>query len=142
MFFVPFYVKFEKVADAETRIMRVIDASSLIPAGRYAFVENFCNDDSCDCRKAMINVIDVDNAKSPSDFLATIGFGWEDADFYSEWLGGDIETGRVMAGSYLESGGRQTNLSGYFLEFWKMVIAQDAAYAARIKKHYDMFKGD
>ena len=136
MHFIPFYVRYKDLAAKETRTITLPASYSGLPAGEYGLLENYCTDDSCDCRKVMINVV---NAKSPREFLATIGYGWESAEFYTEWIGGDKALGKMMVGAYLEPGGIQTKHAQQFLELFKAVALTDD-YVEQLKKHYRMFK--
>lgn len=90
----------------------------------------------------MINVIDV--KKPNSAFLATIDFGWESVEFYTEWLCGDKKIGKQMAGSCLSLYGQQSKYSKDFLDLWKLITEEskkeNKEYVARLKKHYLMFK--
>jgi hypothetical protein len=135
MIFVPFINKFPEVAEQESLIVSILDDGLSIPRGTYCFLESFCDDPKCDCRKVMINVYDI---KNPSQLLATIGFGWEKANYYVKWMHGD-PLGREMVGAYLDSAGRQTENASKFLEMWQKMIL-DEEYLERIKKHYKMVK--
>ena len=73
--------------------------------GAYSLVESYCFDPDCDCRKVMINVM-----SDSSEILGTVGFGWENEDFYIKWLV-DEDLGRQATGAYLEPGGIQTSSS-------------------------------
>ena len=136
MDFIPFYTRYADVAAKETRTMTVISSDFGIPPGEYGLIENYCSDKSCDCRKVMINVVD---AASPQEFLATIGYGWESAAFYTRWIGGNARLGKMMVGAYLEPGCVQTAYSPQFLELFKTAALTDN-YVERIKRHYRMFK--
>lgn len=84
--FAPFYELFPEVARAETRSITVLKAGSALPAGTYGFVEMFCNDERCDCRRAFIQVLaDVSPRLRDNRPMATISFGWEDESFYRKW---------------------------------------------------------
>jgi len=59
-----------------------IKRSPQLPDGEYSFIENYCADSECDCRKTMIQV--VHNEK----LVSVINYGWESATFYESWMGG------------------------------------------------------
>ena len=59
--------------------------SPQLPDGDYTFIDMYCTDPSCDCRKTMIQVMHDDI------HVATINFGWESPEFYQQWMGGDID---------------------------------------------------
>jgi len=50
--------------------------SRQLPDGDYRFVDTYCTDPSCDCRKTMILVYRNDV------HVSTINFGWEPQSFY------------------------------------------------------------
>lgn len=95
----------------------------------------YCLDNSCDCRKVMINVIPV---YKPKEILATIGYGWESVKFYEKWMYGDKEIARELAGEYLELGGQQSKYSQRFLEIFKTTL--DERYKETIVRHYGLWK--
>lgn len=137
MYFIPFVEKFPEIANKETRLIRVLWGGFGIPRGVYCFLESYCAKKNCDCRKVIINVIDV--KRSERGALATIGYGWESAKYYVKWMHGDL-LGKEMAGSYLEVGGQQSEYANKFLARWNKLV-QDRAYVERIKKHYEIWKG-
>ena len=51
-------------------------ASRQLPDGDYRFVDTYCTDPSCDCRKTIILVYRNDV------HVSTINFGWERESFY------------------------------------------------------------
>lgn len=51
------YSKFPKIAEKETRSITIMDNSHGLENGQYGFIELFCTDRTCDCRRAMIKVI-------------------------------------------------------------------------------------
>ena len=107
-----------------------------VSQGSYAFLESYCDDPECDCRKVMINVI---NMKKSDTILATIGYGWESEKFYAEWIG-DKKMGKEITGAYFEAAGVQTKYAGEFLQLWKLMTAQNKEYVNRLKRHYVMWK--
>jgi hypothetical protein len=55
--------------------------SPQLPDGDYTFVDMYCVDPECDCRKTMIHVL------RNGTHVATINFGWESPEFYRKWMG-------------------------------------------------------
>ena len=81
--FAPFRDRFRDLADRETRtITRLQDSASGLPAGQYAFVEMYCDEPGCDCRRVLFTVMDTASGCCE----AVINFGWEDASFYAAWM--------------------------------------------------------
>ena len=121
-----------ELANTETRgIFNFFNSN--FPPGQYYFLESYCNDKKCDCRKVMIMVV---NKNRP---IATIGFGWEGINFYEKWIG-DKETAKIMKGPSLELGGIHSEFANRFLKFFKEKILTDKPYIERIKTHYKIFK--
>ena len=58
-----------------------IKRSPHLPDGEYSFIDMYCTDPECDCRKTMIQV--MHNKK----LVSIINFGWESATFYERWMG-------------------------------------------------------
>ncbi len=129
----PFHNKFPEIAERETRRVILPEGNSL-PAGNYDMVESFCNDKSCDCRRAFINVLYNDEA-----IVATIGFGWESAGFYEKWAH-DKSMVPDLKGPILELGGIATKHSKDALLLFKNFMAHDETFLERLKRHYKRFK--
>jgi len=53
---VPFYTRFRELAFQEMR-NATIQGWEDLPDGEYGFLELYCNDDQCDCRRVLIQVI-------------------------------------------------------------------------------------
>ncbi|WP_430754815.1 SEC-C metal-binding domain-containing protein [Magnetovirga frankeli] len=62
------------------RTVTLVDSQEL-PDGEYSFIDMYCDEPDCDCRKTMIQV--QHNGKP----VAIINFGWESADYYRQWMG-------------------------------------------------------
>src|SRR5258706_5495879 len=122
MEFIPFYSKYRDIALEETRQITVNASDLGVPLGPYDLVESYCIDDTCDCRKVMINLIEVN---PPNRILATIGYGWESLKFYTEWMFGEKKIAKDLAGAYLEPGGFQSQYSQNFLEIFKIRLTDD-----------------
>jgi len=60
-----------------------INQSPQLPDGDYSFIDTYCADPNCDCRKTMIQV--MHNEK----IVSIINYGWESAAFYENWWGDD-----------------------------------------------------
>jgi hypothetical protein len=132
---VPFVLRFPELGEAETRQLHTRNHPGL-PDGTYGFVELFCDDPKCDCRRAMINVY---QHATPLRHLATINYGWESLDFYIKWMHGNIEMARESHGAWLDPLNPQSDYSDELLKQFKLML-EDEAYAARIERHYEIFK--
>ncbi len=55
-----FHSRFPEIAERETRTVTLLDHSDFnLPAAHYSFLEMFCDEPGCDCRKTMIQIIKV-----------------------------------------------------------------------------------
>ena len=64
----------------QVRTVRIMGSDQL-PDGAYQFIDMYCTDPSCDCRKTIIQVFHNEN------HVSTIDFGWESREFYEKWMG-------------------------------------------------------
>ena len=136
MDFVPFYTKFKDLAAKETRSITITAKDLGVPPGEYGLIEYYCTDDTCDCRKVMLQIVE---SIPPHKTLATIGYGWESVEFYTKWMHGDKKLGQQITGAYLEVFGTQSQYAQKFLELVP-ALAFSNEYIERLKRHYKMFK--
>ena len=81
--FVPFHLYFPDFAKKETGTLFVPPATiARLPAGNYGFIELYCDEPGCDCRRVFFHVISERRKK----IEAVIAWGWEDLDFYAKWM--------------------------------------------------------
>lgn len=132
---IPFFSKFPDLAVAETRSVKVRGDDDL-PDGEYGFIEFYCNEPACDCRRVVVSVVSPDPGLTP---LATISFGWESLQFYRDRLG-DLEDAAVLKGPTLDPLHPQTKYAPALLRLFRFVLTDDA-YVERLKRHYQLFKG-
>jgi hypothetical protein len=128
---------FERIGDLafkETRSVTV-PAGSPVPAGEYGFLEYYCTDDNCDCRRVIIRVI---GQRSRDKSWATISDGWENAAFYRKWSPG-MDSAEEWSRPTLDPLNPQSKYAMAFLGFFGQMI-QDKAYVDRLKRHYKMFR--
>ncbi|MBF0585033.1 MAG: SEC-C domain-containing protein [Magnetococcales bacterium] len=137
MDFVHFYKLFQKVAEEETRIVTVFaDSHWGLPADEYGFVEMFCGNKQCDCRRVFFNVMSERQGN-----IATIAFGWEPPEFYARWLPtNDASVIKEMMGPTLNRLSPQSEIAPKVLKLFKDVLLVDADYIDRVKRHYKMMK--
>ena len=131
-----FHSRFGELALRETRVFMIPESSpGQIPAGSYGLFEMFCDEPGCDCWRALIQVREQ---KQPDRVLATFTYGWGTPEFYKRKLGAAFS--EDAAGVHLEAFGEQSAWSDWLLELFRSLIESDADYAARIQRHYKMFK--
>ena len=104
----PFFSRFPELAARETRTVKLLEPFAGLPAGEYGFLDLYCNEPTCDCRRVLFQVCRADR---PNKVLATINYGWESEDFYAKWLHGDRESARELASADLDPLNTQSKLS-------------------------------
>lgn len=132
---IPFYSKCPELAVKETRTVTVRDDDHL-PDGEYGFIEFYCDEPVCDCRRVVVNVM---RRQTPSTVLVTTSFGWESLEFYRGRLG-YLEDAAVAKGRSLDPLNSQTKYAPTVLRLFCFVLTDDA-YVERLKRHYYLFKG-
>lgn len=138
MHFKAFHAEFEKIARRQTRSLSIRGEPG-IPDGDYAFLPMYCKDKTCDCRRTLINVLQVSPEYGPFH-AATISYGWEPLSFYRDWAGAlSEEEIKAFKGPALDVFNTQSPSAPYLLESFKNIVL-DEVYAERIKRQYAMFK--
>lgn len=138
MAYVPFRDYFREVADRETRTITIMpDSGTGLPAGDYGFLEMYCDERGCDCRRVFFYVI----SRFRNEVEAVVAWGWEDLQFYAEWFSYDDPfVVAELKGPVLNPGSPATELAPAILELVRNVLLRDPNYVARIKRHYSMFR--
>lgn len=139
MHYEPFYSLYPKIAEKETRVLTFL-SNEKIPRGSYAIVPAYCNDKTCDCRRALVNIVE-DKPEAINKPLATISYGWEDFDFYENWASylSDEEIAEFK-GPALDRMQPQSEHAPFLLETFVDLIENDADYYQRLQRHYAYFK--
>ncbi|MCP4425349.1 MAG: hypothetical protein GY803_12710 [Chloroflexi bacterium] len=133
--YAPFHEKFPEIAFKETRSFRTFNNPDL-GNDEFGLIELYCDETGCDCRRVMFNVVSQRQEKD----VAVIAFGWESAQFYADWFGGnDPDIIREMQGPELNMMSAQSKLAPALLEAVKEIL-QDKQYVDRLKRHYAMFR--
>ena len=102
---VPFGKRFPELGATETRFVKVLPQPDL-PGGEYSFVEFYCDEPGCDCRRVIIQVLRPETGWSK--VWATIGYGWGERVWTS------IETGSAATTTRLSS--LATDMKGPYLD--------------------------
>ena len=131
----PFMERFSEVGARETRSVTVTRRQDL-PDGEYGFLELYCDEPGCDCRRVMIDVLRPETGWSK--IWATISYGWESLDFYGKWGGAANDTIEIK-GPYLDPLNPQTKYSSALLNLFRFLL-QSPDYVERLKRHYQMFR--
>ena len=125
------------LAEAETRSVTVLDKSHLPPAD-YGFVEMFCNEPGCDCRRVFFTVFSSLTQKPE----AVIAYGWESASFYRKWFKYAVSKDDIaeLMGPVLNMASPQGRHAPAILNLFTEVLLGDTDYIDRIKRHYKLFR--
>jgi hypothetical protein len=51
-----------------------------LPSGEYSFIDTYCTDNTCDCRKTIIQIF------HEKKLVSIVSYGWESPKFYLRWL--------------------------------------------------------
>ncbi|MBI3926884.1 MAG: SEC-C domain-containing protein [Armatimonadetes bacterium] len=119
------------LGDLPTRVVTARHHDDL-PDDDYFFTEAYCSDPACDCRRVQFWVVGA----KPKQILATITYAWESREFYERWQGSQD----VMWGADLEPLGRQSEHAPALLKIFRESVLPSPGYAARIRRHYQLFK--
>jgi len=133
-----FHSLFPEVAERETRTVTVVHRLGFnLPPAQYAFLEMFCDEPGCDCRRVLFSVL----SSLHKDVQAVIAWGWEEKEFYVKWLGdNDPIVIEELKGPALNLASSQSNLAPALLDLFRKVLFQDTPYLERVKRHYAMFR--
>lgn len=134
--FSSFHSRFPEVAETETRTLRFDEDGGL--AKHIGFLELFCDERACDCRRALIH---VSSPELGHVALATLSFGWEPESFYRSWASFPLSDEELhdLKGPALARLAPQSDVADEMLELFTEQL-DDAAYVDRIKRHYAMFR--
>jgi hypothetical protein len=131
----PFMERFPEVGARETRSVTVTQRQDL-PDGEYGFVELYCDEPGCDCRRVMIDVLRPETGWGK--IWATISYGWESLDFYRKG-GGPGNDPIELKGPYLDPLNPQSKYSAALLNLFRFLV-QSPDYVERLQRHYQMFR--
>lgn len=101
-----------------------------LPDGEYTFVDTYCTDPGCDCRKTIIQVL------LDGKLVSLVNFGWESPKFYLRWLGSatDRELAAEMSGVSIDfSSPDRVSRKGMLLLMNHLL---DDKWTSLIKDHY------
>jgi hypothetical protein len=133
-----FHRYFPEIAKTETRSATILRNSDYdLPAGSYGFLEMFCDEPGCDCRRVFFCVI----SEKSKRIEAYITYGWESPTYYREWLGfDDPHAISDLKGPALNVGSPQSSLAPALLNLVRETLLRDKEYLDRIKRHYHLFR--
>jgi hypothetical protein len=136
--YVAFHELCPKVAERETRTIKVLPLSRWrVPPADYQFLEMFCDERGCDCRRVMFSVL----SSATRSVVAVVAWGWEDAGFYARWFGmNDPATVKELMGPILNLDSPHPPYADGILTLTAEVLLADPSYVERIKRHYALFR--
>ncbi len=140
--YAPFYELFPEVAERETRSIMLqkpegADSTQINLTGEYSFVEAYCDEKDCDCRRVFFNVMSA----TSNEPLAVITYGWENKKYYEKWMGDSDEyIISTLHGVSLNLASAQSSIAPHLLDLVKDVLLKDTAYIERIKRHYKLYR--
>jgi preprotein translocase subunit SecA len=120
-----FHLLFPEEAKNESRTVTPVNLGNL-PGHTFLFVEFYCVDPGCDCRRVMLNVIDTESQKH----VATISHAFEPPQPPFD------DEGQTT----LDPMNPQSRMSDALLDLFEEMIANDEVYRQRLERHYKMWK--
>lgn len=112
---------FPEVAKAETRSLHIVEDLNGLPPGEYGFVESYCTDPKCDCRRVLLHVL-----RPEEGMVAVVSYGFD--------------PGAPMRGPFLDPLHPRPAYGEALLKAVREVLLADPAYLARLERHYTMVK--
>lgn len=130
-----FFTRFKDLAFREMRACTVAPGRE-VPADEYGFLEFYCDDAGCDCRRVMIKVL---GQHSGQKAWATISYGWEKPEFYRRWAGSALMDVNELCRPMLDPLNPQSPHAEFFLSLFAEMI-RDKAYVKHLQRHYALFR--
>jgi hypothetical protein len=126
----PFMRLFPEIGNAETRTVTLFpdeegQTDFDVPPGEYGFVELYCEELNCDCRRVMLNVL----GRYQQRHLATINHSFEPPG------PGDL----MDEQTFLDPINPQSQWADGLLRLFNEVVLTPE-YSARLERHYRMVK--
>ena len=119
----PFVAMFRDIAEAETRTITTLDGRFGLPPDRYVFVELYCIEPRCDCRRVMLQV----HAERARHLVATINHAFETPTDFPE------------PQTFLDPLNPQSNHADAAMDLFLRVVL-DEVYRDRLERHYRIVK--
>jgi len=127
--------RFPELGARETRSVIAPDKAEL-PSGKYSFVELYCDEPNCDCRRVVVAVLRPD---TDWKFWAVINYGWESVKFYKKWARAPAWDRSDWQGPELDPLSEHTPYAPVLLDLFKWLL-QSPDYVERLKRHYRLFR--
>ena len=132
------YIPFHEVvshSDVNYRSITFTDKTSIMPLGQYGFVQMYCDDLRCDCRRVLFHVMKDDVRH------ALVGYGWDNVEFYRKWFRGNATKRKIemFMGPALHDGICDFVYSALFVNIVNEMLS-DIKYKNRIIQNYKLFR--
>ncbi len=137
MFAMPFAAEFHKMAVKETQVFQKVTIANQFYE-ELAFINMYCDQEDCDCRRATIFVDDLCGKFTIP--LAVISYGWEPLSFYKKW--GPLMDNRTLKnfkGPAIDWGHQQSNPHPDFVALFKKQL-QDENFKQLFPQQYARYK--
>ncbi len=141
-----FHLLFSELAQREVRCLHIgppaesqPQTAPALPADEYLYVESYCEELGCDCRRVSLQVI---RRSQPDKVLASIVYGWDKESFYRKRAAGDedaYETAMRTVRGELDPLEEQSEFAEELLELFQRFVL-DEPYRLRLRRHYRLFK--
>jgi hypothetical protein len=125
---IPFHSIFPELAQREVRCVHVGTPPDGVPdmglrADEYVYVEYYCEDLDCDCRRVFLQVI---AKKQPGKVFASISsYGWENERFYRRKMPWNPDEAIGTVRRELDPMNEQSEFAGDFLDLFKTVVLDE-----------------
>lgn len=119
--------------ECQTRSV-TLNGDPCLPNGEYIFIDSYCTDNTCDCRKTMIHII------HDNKHVSTVSFSWENPRFYLRWLRSTAshKLAREMSGVSIDySSPDLVSREGVLLMVNHLL---DKTWIAKIKENYRLIR--
>src|SRR3569832_1328558 len=119
----PFHQLWPDIAQREVRCVHLgsspeTKVENALPADEYAYVEFYCEDLDCDCRRVFLQ---VNAKKQPGKVFASINYGWEKEAFYRKRMPSPKDARDVVRGT-LDPINEQSEVAGEFLYLFQHTV--------------------
>ena len=131
----PFMKRFPEQGARETRSV-IVPHKEDLPSGEYGFIELYCDEPNCDCRRVVVTVLRPETGWKS---WAVINYGWESVKFYKKWAGAPAGDRSEWQGPDLDPLSEQTPYAPALLNLFKWLL-ESPDYVERLKKHYRLFR--
>jgi hypothetical protein len=111
-------------------------AEAALPADEYVYLEFYCDDLKCDCRRVLLQVI---SKGQPDKVFASINYGWDKESFYRKKMPWAPDDARGTVRGELDPINEQSEFAKDFLELFRRFVL-DEPYRLRLRRHYRLFR--